>query len=101
MRLLPAFEDNTYRSTRLRLTYQASAKDKISGMYGYEWNCNCPGTPANAQQPNLDLFNIFNGNSVFIINQTLPASPAVLSTYNNVLGLLDPRVVRFSVNFNF
>jgi hypothetical protein len=52
-------------------------------------------------QPNLDLFNVFNGNSVFIINQTLPAPPAVVSTYNNVLGLLDPRVVRFSANFNF
>jgi hypothetical protein len=52
-------------------------------------------------QPNVDLFNVFNGNSVFIINQTLPASPAVTSSYNNVLGLLDPRVLRFGVNFNF
>ena len=40
----PYFEDNTYKSTRLRLTYQPTAKDKISVMGGYEWNCNCPGT---------------------------------------------------------
>lgn len=40
----PYFEDNTYKSTRLRLTWQPSSKDKISLMGGYEWNCNCPGT---------------------------------------------------------
>lgn len=45
-----AYEDNVYKQMRLRLTYQATAKDKISLMYGYEWNCNCPGTPTNALQ---------------------------------------------------
>ena len=46
----PYFEDNTYKSARLRLTYQLSPKDKISLMGGYEWNCNCPGpVPAGLQ----------------------------------------------------
>ena len=43
---MPAYEDNTYNSPRLRFTYQPSTKDKISFMYGYEFNCNCPVSPA-------------------------------------------------------
>ena len=46
-------------------------------------------------QPNLDIFNITNSNSVMVINAT------VGSAYQNVYSFLDPRVVRFGVKVTF
>jgi len=40
-----AYEDNLYQEARLRSTWQATTKDKIVGMFGYEHICNCPGFP--------------------------------------------------------
>ncbi len=40
-----AYEDNLYQEGRLRTTWQATAKDKLVGMFGYEHICNCPGFP--------------------------------------------------------
>lgn len=37
----PAFEDNFYQSTGLRLTWQANQKHKVALAYGLERNCNC------------------------------------------------------------
>ena len=40
-----AYEDNLYQEGRLRTTWQATTKDKLVGMFGYEHICNCPGFP--------------------------------------------------------
>ena len=40
-----AYEDNLYQEGRLRTTWQASARDKVVAMFGYEHICNCPGFP--------------------------------------------------------
>ena len=40
-----AYEDNLYQEGRTRATWQASSKDKLVGMFGYEHICNCPGFP--------------------------------------------------------
>ncbi|HEY3161527.1 MAG TPA: carboxypeptidase regulatory-like domain-containing protein [Vicinamibacterales bacterium] len=40
-----AYEDNLYQEARMRTTWQATSKDKIVGMFGYEHICNCPGFP--------------------------------------------------------
>jgi hypothetical protein len=37
----PAYEDNFYRETTGRLTWQAARKHKIAGVYSAERNCNC------------------------------------------------------------
>lgn len=37
----PAFEDNFYNESTLRLTWQAAQKHKITGMVSTEYNCNC------------------------------------------------------------
>jgi hypothetical protein len=42
----PVYDENRYRETRFRATWQASQKDKIVAMFGNEWNCNCPGSYA-------------------------------------------------------
>jgi hypothetical protein len=46
-------------------------------------------------QPNVDIFNITNSNSIMVINAK------VGSAYQNVYSFLDPRVVRFGVNMSF
>jgi hypothetical protein len=46
-------------------------------------------------QPNIDLFNVFNSSTVQQINTTVGPS------FNQVLALLDPRVLRFGFNFIF
>jgi hypothetical protein len=37
----PAYDDNYFNSMSLRLTWQASQKDKITGTFSVEPNCNC------------------------------------------------------------
>jgi hypothetical protein len=46
----PAYDSNWYNDLRGRVTWQASAKDKISATVGNEWNCDCAST-ANALNP--------------------------------------------------
>ncbi len=37
----PAYEDNFYNESTVRLTWQANQKHKITGMVSTEYNCNC------------------------------------------------------------
>ena len=37
----PAYEDNFYNESTVRLTWQAAQKHKITGMFSTEYNCNC------------------------------------------------------------
>jgi hypothetical protein len=37
----PAYDDNYFNSVSARLTWQASQKDKVTGTFSFEPNCNC------------------------------------------------------------
>lgn len=37
----PAYDDNYFNSASIRLTWQASQKDKVTGTFSLEPNCNC------------------------------------------------------------
>jgi hypothetical protein len=56
----PAFNSAYDRSVNLRLTWQASAKQKFNAFYDQHWRCQCPAAPFSAASAPSSQESIYN-----------------------------------------
>jgi carboxypeptidase family protein len=78
----PAFRNDFYRDDNVRLTWQASSKDKIAASYSIQDNCNCPidnlGTGTTIIAPEAAGDHFYQPNWVAIVSWNRPATNRLL-----------------------
>jgi hypothetical protein len=84
----PVYDENRYREARFRATWQVTPKDKIVGMFGYEWNCNCPGSyalGATLRSPEAAVGSDYSPNWQNQVTWNRPATNRLLLEAGNVI----------------
>lgn len=78
----PAYTNDYYRDHSLRLTWQASGKDKLALMYSLQDNCNCPiddlAAGGNVPAPEATGYHFYQPNYVVTSSWTRPATNRIL-----------------------
>ena len=112
----PAYDENRYREARFRATWQATPKDKIVGMFGNEWNCNCPGMYAlgtTLRSPEAAVGSLYKPNWQTQQTWTRPVTNRLLLEAGNVVvngrlnivqfagSVADPHVLDSSRNYSY
>ena len=89
----PAYEDNFYNEMTGRLTWQATAKHKIYGMYSSEYNCNCYfGIQAGTLAPEATGDDLYKPNWRTQVTWTNPATNKLL--FEGGLTVVEGMIVR-------
>ncbi|PYR77679.1 MAG: hypothetical protein DMF87_15570, partial [Acidobacteria bacterium] len=85
----PAFSTNRYRDHSLRLTWQATSKDKISVGFTGESTCTCPVSTSTAFAPEATGNAVYDPNFVAVASWTRPVTNRLLveggSSLNEVI----------------
>jgi hypothetical protein len=110
----PAFDNNYYKEARIRTTVQATPKDKVTAMFGNEWNCNCPNNITNGtRSPEANAKALYSPNWQTQFTWSRPQTSRVLfeagaTVVNGTLKLTrfagspnDPYVLDQSRNFGY
>lgn len=89
----PAYEDNFYNETTVRLTWQAAQKHRLTGMVSTEYNCNCYfGIQAGTLAPEATGDDLYWPNWRTQVAWTYPATDRLLFEAGGTV--VDGRIVR-------
>src|SRR5262249_10262289 len=74
----PAYSDDYFESHNVRLTWQASAKDKVSAFYDVQDDCNCPNAIDGTIAPEGNGDHHYNPDYAALISWSRPATNRLL-----------------------